>query len=203
MTTVAGIDLSLTSTGLALATAYRHPDTSLAVSGLPESLDNTIETRCVESKGKTKDTLINRGERLEQISSEIYAWAGRSADLVVIEGMFAAGQVGGAQLDRHGLWWIVVRGLQRHGVPVVAVAPAQSKKFLTGEGRADKGTMVRWAGKLWPDWEPSTSSKTEDEADAIALASVGLALLDLAPFEMTDYRKDIVKKLRPQLEKEN
>lgn len=193
MTTVAGIDLSLTSTGMALATVDSD-DTSFKVSAT-----SSIETRLAVSKGKTKDSLEQRFARQSTLYSQITEWVW-SADLIVIEGLFSAGQVGGSQIDRCGLWWRVVGGLMNKGHRVIVVSPLQAKKFLTGAGNADKGTMVRRAGQLWSDWEPSTPSSSEDEADAIALASVGLGVLDLAPFDMAGYRVELATKLKEQLQ---
>ena len=55
------------------------------------------------------------------------------------------------------------------------------------------------ASKMWPDWEPSTAKSSEDEADAAALAGIGLALLGKAPFALTKNRVEVVEKLQPQL----
>jgi crossover junction endodeoxyribonuclease RuvC len=181
MKIVAGVDFSLTSTGIAIASG----------AGL-------VLTALVSSKGKTADSLKVRCARQEKIVTEVleHVW---DAELVVIEGLFG-GANAGALIDRSGGWWCIVRALIHHGVPVVTVAPTSAKKFLSGAGNADKGAMVRAAGKLWPDWEPSSTGKTEDEADAIALVSIGLAVVGEQPFEMTVPRKDLVQKLLPQLE---
>lgn len=204
MTVVAGVDLSLTSTGLALATVVADHGKPGATQELVASASDgfivhkTIETKCVSSAGKTADSLRQRNARQFRIADEILEFIGK-ADLVVIEQLFNSKTNAGGLLDRCGAWWRVVDSVLYHDVPVVAVVASSAKKFLTGSGSADKGTMVRWAGKLWPDWEPSTPSKSEDEADAIALASIGTALLDLAPFEIPDYRAQVLDKLKGQL----
>jgi len=190
---IVGIDLSLTSTGLAKTVRY-HSDPT------------TMTTALAMSKGKNKDTLAQRFDRQTKLTNQIleYVLGSReysptwSAELVVIEGLFASGQLGGSQIDRFGLWWRVVGSVLLYRIPVLVVTASQGKKFLTGAGNADKGTMVRYASKLWPDWEPSTANSTEDEADAIALASIGLALTGEPPFEMTVARKEVIKKLEPQ-----
>lgn len=187
MNTAVGIDLSLTSTGLARVSDAGDVTTTLAT-----------------STGKTKDTLLQRFIRQTKLTDAVldFVKEGGLPDVVIIEGLFAAGQVGGMQLDRFGLWWRVVGSLLIWEVPVYVVTASQGKKFLAGSGKADKGSMVRAAGKLWPDWEPSTPHSSEDEADAIAMASVGLALTARAPgvggvpFTITDYRKEVLDKLR-------
>lgn len=186
MTVVAGIDLSLTSTGLALAT----------VNG---DRGHSIETRLVTSKGKRADSLTDRHTRLWKMRQQIIDYV-RFADFIVIEALFERTR-GGSLLDRAGLWWGVVGDLiaQDADVPVVAVSPTQVKKFATGNGAADKGRMVMAASRMWEGWEPSTARSSEDEADAVALAGIGLALLGLAPFAMTQYRIDVTEKIRPDL----
>lgn len=184
MTTVVGIDLSLTSTGLARITS-----------------DGTVTTALATSKGHNKDTITQRFIRQTKLTNQILEFTKENlADHVVIEGLFSSGQVGGSQLDRFGLWWRVVGSLLLWEIPVTVAVASQAKKFLTGHGKADKGTMVRAASKLWPDWEPSTPDSSEDEADAIALASIGVALLTApgaeTPFAITDYRKEVLDKLR-------
>lgn len=184
MDAVVGIDLSLTSTGLARV-----------------ERDNVLVTGLATSTGKTKDSLTVRFIRQTNLTNQILEFVKADVpSLVVIESLFASGQVGGAQLDRFGLWWRVVGSLLLWEIPVIEVAATQAKKFLAGSGKADKGTMVRAAGKAWPDWEPSTAHSSEDEADAIALASIGLALqakeTDVRlPFALPDYRAEIVTKL--------
>lgn len=202
MTTFAGLDLSLTSTGMAVATVGR-PGLYGASGSMAVELtapEVSIETRLATSKAPKKQLrthLPTRFERQTRLAKEIMNFVG-GAEVVVIESLFSAGQVGGDQIDRSGLWWRVVGALLMREVEVIAVAPTSAKKFLTGAGNADKGTMVRWATKLWPDWEPSTASSSEDEADAIALVSVGLALKDMAPFPLPEHRKDLVSKLDAQ-----
>lgn len=182
MKTAIGIDLSLTSTGLAWVNDAGEVVTTLAT-----------------STGKTKDTLLQRFIRQTRLTDAVldFVKAQGLPDIAIIEGLFSAGQVGGMQLDRFGLWWRVVGSLLLWEVPVYVVAASQGKKFLAGSGKADKGSMVRAAGKLWPSWEPSTPHSSEDEADAIAMASVGLALTGAdVPFTITDYRKEVLGKLR-------
>lgn len=182
MNTAVGIDLSLTSTGLARVTDYGDVTTTLAT-----------------STGKTKDTLTQRFIRQTLLTDAVLDFVKEDGlpDVVIIEGLFSSGQVGGMQLDRFGLWWRVVGSLLIWEVPVYVVTASQGKKFLAGSGKADKGSMVRAATKLWPSWEPSTPHSSEDEADAIAMASVGLALTaQNVPFTITDYRAEVLDKLR-------
>lgn len=183
---IVGIDLSLTSTGVATL------------------VDGTLTTTRVTSKGHTADSLARRFERQTIITDQLLELA-KGASLVVIEGLFT-GPKAGHVIDRAGAWWRVAGSLMLWNIPVLVIPATQAKMFLTGKGNADKGTMVMVASKLWPDWMPSSDSNAEDEADAIALVMVGLAVagteagdLDRMPFEMPDYRTNVVTKLQPQV----
>ena len=184
---ITGIDLSLTSTGVA------------------QIADSTLTTCRVTSSGHTDDSLQQRFDRQTIVTDRLLELA-KGSDLVVIEGLFT-GKNAGHLIDRAGLWWRVSGSLLLWDIPVLVVPGTSAKLFLTGKGSADKGSMVRAAGKLWPDWEPSSSSRVEDEADAIALVSVGLALVAQAagtvpelPFDLPDYRLKVLEKLQPQFE---
>lgn len=191
---IVGIDLSLTGTGLAEITLQ------------PGELDELagIQTTVVGSSGKKDDLLEQRFERQTAITERIMDWVKgpmhftspvKLPDLVVIESLFSTGQVGGSQIDRSGLWWRVVGSVLCWSVPVVTAAPMQAKKFLTGAGNSDKGAMAMYASKLYPHWDPSTSKNANDEADALALASIGVGLMasDVDwPYPITDYRQKII-----------
>lgn len=183
---ITGIDLSLTSTGIA------------------QIDDGTITTTRVTSTGKTADSLQQRFDRQTIIVDRLLELT-KGSDLAVIEGLFTAGQRGGHLIDRAGAWWRLAGSLMLWRVPVLVVPPSSAKMFLTGKGNADKGSMVRAAGKLWPDWEPSSDNHAEDEADAIALASVGLVAYqravghpEIVPFDLPEYRTKVLTKLDAQ-----
>lgn len=193
---VVGIDLSLTGTGLATI-----EDVVISASG-PHAWDITSEV--ITSKGKQDDGLESRFNRQSTISSGVleYTLGGsytheliERPDLVVIESLFNSGTFAGSLIDRAGLWWRIVGTLLVFDVPVVTATPQQGKKFLTGAGNADKGAMAMYAAKLYPQWTPSTSKNANDEADGVALASVGVGLCNSDtdwPFPNTDYRQKII-----------
>lgn len=189
MTRIVGIDLSLTGTGLAVVANEEW---------VPVEYRNwSLITNRVTSKGATKDQLQQRFDRQTVIAQGILAQC-YGSDLVVIEDLFT-GPKAGHVIDRAGLWWRVVGVLLHQGIKVVHCTATQAKKFQTGNGAADKGAMVRAAGKMWPEWEPSSNASTEDEADAIALVNVGLALThDEWPFPATDYRLKVLNDIRKQ-----
>lgn len=183
-------------------------DMSLAGTGLASIVDGVPQTRVVVSKGEQADSLEKRFDRQSHICNHVldftlgYRVDGQrpeNPDLVVIETLFNSATTAGYLIDRAGLWWRIVGSLLVWDVPVVHATAGQGKMFLTGAGNADKGAMAMYASKVWPDWEPSTRKNANDEADALALASIGQALVtppSMWPFEETKYRTKVVDDLR-------
>jgi crossover junction endodeoxyribonuclease RuvC len=192
MSLIIGIDLSLTATGLAAI-----------------SIDKitTVKTHVVPSSGSTDDSIQERFDRQTELCSAIMDWVldNRSVDtdvdrpdLVVIEALFNSKTSAGGLLDRSGLWWRVVGSLLCWGIPVVSPTQSQGKKFFTGNGSADKGAMAMYAARLYPQWNPATMKHANDEADAIAMASIGVGLWESDtswPYPNTDYRQKIIDDL--------
>lgn len=143
---VAGLDLSLVSTGLAL----------ISPSGF-----RTHRIR-VEGTG-----II----RLRRIAYDIKQRLSGVA-LVVVEGPSYASSPGRGQHERAGLWWLVQDRLWRHGIACAVVPPANLKKYAVGVGggpRASKDAVLLAAARRWPDFNGQN-----DEADALWLAAMGL-----------------------------
>lgn len=146
---VLGLDLSLTSTGVASSLGWAE----------------RIRPR-------------TRGlDRLRLIVSRVrsYADAGGYA-LAVIEGpaYSRAGQAGHDELA--ALRWMVRDALDRAGLPV-AIAPPQSVKlWATGKGNAGKGDVAAGMDLRFPGLGLMAGQRY-DEADALALADMGAAWL--------------------------
>lgn len=103
------------------------------------------------------------------------ARAGRLADL---------GELGGVL--KVALW---DAGYREEDGTLVVVPPAQLKKFATGRGNADKAAVVSAVVRRW-----RVDVNTDDEADAYALARLGLALLG-GGGALTAYQEDVVRKV--------
>lgn len=155
---VIGIDVSLTSTGIA---SIRRGEVATPV----------VDT--IVSKGHRGDSLDDRTMRLAQIREGVVDWIYGGAMkvpalLTVIEAPVSVRHPGGSTWDRAGLWWQIV-GTARHYGPVVTVSPTTRAKWATGNGRADKAAvaaaMTRYA--------PQVQLDNSDEADALALAYMG------------------------------
>jgi crossover junction endodeoxyribonuclease RuvC len=152
---VVGLDLSLTSSGVAslwdgtLVAPYRV-------------------TRIQSKPGRGATTLEARAERLQTIVAEVLVWAA-DADLVVIEGPSFGQARQGGQHDRAGLWWLMVGQLTKCQVPTVEVPPACRAKYATGVGNASKDAVLAATVRRYPAIDVTGN----DIADAVVLAAMG------------------------------
>lgn len=150
---VAGIDLSLTGTGLALV-------------GKDQPVLHTFG-----SAGKNTDTLHQRYLRLKTLSQEVIsAVASFAPDLVVIEKPAYAAK-GGHPHDRSGVWWLIVAILSGR-FPVMEIAPNLRQKYAVGPGKADKEKVVLAVARRHPEID----IQNNNEADALVLAFMGCRL---------------------------
>ena len=149
---VAGIDLSLTSTGLAVI----GPD--------------GVQVHRIQSKGHKDATLIERVVRLRRIAVELDDRL-TGGDLIVIE-QPAYSRTTGHMHDRSGLWWLIVNSLSWH-TPVVEVAPTARCKYATGKGNASKDAVLAAVVRRYPDVDVTGN----DVADALVLAAMGARAL--------------------------
>lgn len=152
---VVGLDLSLTSTGVAV------------VDDDPLRTQPMVTVSRVTSSGRTGATLDERCQRLRVLRQKVCE-AARPADLVVVEGPSFGQHRQGGQHDRAGLWWLVVAALQGNA-PVVEVPPSVRAKYATGAGNAGKDAVLAAVVRRYPDVEV----RSNDEADALVLAAMG------------------------------
>lgn len=152
-----GLDISLTSTGIAVIE------------------DGTVtELYRVQSKGPANATLVDRQKRLHRIRLAVCE-ATQAADLVAVESP-AYSSTTGHMHDRSGLWWMVMdwlltgADLDSPGFarPVVQVSPAQLKKYATGKGNAAKDFVLAAVIRRYPNADVTG----HDEADALVLAAM-------------------------------
>lgn len=149
---VMGIDLSLTSTGVALAA-------NAAIVGSSR----------IQTTGKRADTLVQRQERLDGITTKIMGLVQvYQPDLVVIESP-SYGSQHGSQHDRSGLWWLVVDSIISNGTPLATVTPNGRAKYATGKGNAGKDAVLAAVVKQYAEVEVTGN----DVADAVVLAAMG------------------------------
>ena len=154
--TVAGVDLSLTSTGIARARFEAELMTSVV--------------RRIESKGKAGASLRDRATRIERLVQTVFDET-HDAGLVVVEGPSygSARESSGSRHDRSGLWWRTVDAILADGRDVVEVPPSVRAKYATGAGNAGKDAVLAAAVKRYPLWDITGN----DVADAVILAAMG------------------------------
>lgn len=160
---VAGADLSITSTALALLD-----------SGDVAQLFN------FKTKGKRTDGYPEWAERINEVSKAVLArldgwYLVGGLDLLVIEAPSHGSKFGNPH-ERAGLWWDVYRWAFARGVPVVTVAPTTRAKYITGSGKADKKQVLAAARGLYGA-VLNIDIANDDEADAIGLGDMGARFL--------------------------
>ena len=155
---VAGIDPSLTSTGVAVV------DTQDRL---------TIATHTVASKGRRDASWRERWERGVDLAADIGALVPHDSELVVVEAPTLSQGRQGGHLDRHGLWWALYGNLTRAGHDVLVVAASSRAKYATGRGNAGKDEVLLAVSRRYPH-APIVNN---DQADAVALAAMGARLL--------------------------
>jgi crossover junction endodeoxyribonuclease RuvC len=178
---VAGLDISLTSTGLALVDDME--------------IDSIRTQRVLSAPVKPADgstpTLAHRQDRLMGVEDRI-AWAlgqnrhgargiDRWPDLVLVEGP-SLGSTGGQQMhESAGNWHRIVRRLHVAGVLVAEVTPSQVKQYATGSGatsgknKVEKHHVIAAVRANYGDYAAHITSN--DEADALILAAIGCRYL--------------------------
>lgn len=149
---VCGIDLSLTSTGLA---------------------DNQGRVARIRTK-PAGDFLPDQVMRLRAIREGIYACIRTDGvpDLVAIEGP-AMHAKGSAVHQTFGLWWVVVDSLVGNLLPVLVVPPTTRAMYATGRGNAGKDEVLAAAIRRYPAWDITGN----DVGDAVVLCALGSRLL--------------------------
>lgn len=178
---VIGLDLSLTGTGVAAICAQTAELCTAVHASPPPAIDS----------------LSGHVARHRQLADGIVAQV-VAADpiLAVIEGLQFSVKMRDSSLTRRGfLWWAVIEGLCAAGVPVMEVTPQQIKQFATGKGNASKSEMVAAYAKAWPN--AALGRNVEDRADAAHAAALGAAWVGVEglPQGITAVRKKLLAKL--------
>jgi hypothetical protein len=159
---VIGVDLSLTSTGIADANGRSH---------------RLLKPSAVGYR------------RLREIRADVLHEAAH-ADLVVVEGLapgYAGGKGGKSNnlTDLAGLWWIVTEALDAHDVPLAVVAPATIKKYATGNGKAAKEKVFAAAIRRF-EWFDGDNN----QADATWASALGYDWLECPVLPLPQTHRD-------------
>jgi crossover junction endodeoxyribonuclease RuvC len=163
VTTVIGVDLSLTSTALALVE-----------DGVFTDFAN------ITSKGTRnatyRDSLRRAQTIMEDVEDAVCQWRDnwRDIDLVVLEAPSLGSRFGSSH-ERAGLWWMVYElfdGSLRDGA-LVTVPPTSRAKYITGSGRGDKALVLSTARSNLAHHQDCPTVINDDVADALGLAALG------------------------------
>lgn len=95
----------------------------------------------------------------------------RNSNLVVVEGPSYGNQGAQRQAGHHeraGLWWLVTHDLWRREVPFAVASPATVKKYACGKGNASKDEVLVAVCRRF-DWFGGNN----DAADAVILTALG------------------------------
>lgn len=142
---VIGLDLSLSSTGIA---------------------SNIGWTDRIQVKAQPNDP--GQFNRLRRIRDRVLEFVNQDTALVVVEGLaFGSGTAGHHTIT--GLWHLVMEAVDSRCIPWAEVPPATLKKYATGKGNAAKDEVLAAVLRRWPDIVIGGN----DEADALALAAMG------------------------------
>lgn len=148
-----GIDLSLASTGLAVAVDGR-----------------LVGMKNVKTSGKKGDTYPDHMPRILEVVDRVNTWLADAAAIhgplnrAVIEAPSYGSKFGNAH-ERAGVWWRVYEHLWSAEVPITVMAPASRAKYITGNGKADKKEVLLAARERWGEEIPN-----HDIADAVGMA---------------------------------
>lgn len=148
--TVVGIDLSLTSTGLAI-------------------IGDGVAVHRITSKGSKAASVVDTWKRIDTIAEKVFGPTGRAApSLVVIESP-SYGSHTGSQHERGGLWWTVIGRIVSWRIPIATVSPQCRAKYATGKGNAGKDEVLAAVVRRYPTVDVTGN----DVADAVVLAAMG------------------------------
>ncbi|SRX96090.1 Crossover junction endodeoxyribonuclease RuvC [Mycobacterium shimoidei] len=184
MSTVIGLDLSLTGSAIA-AINLETGELATAVHRSPAPADDNLGAHVQRHR-----------ELVDGIVQQVLACA---PELVVVEGLQFSVKEKDSSLTRRGfLWWAVAEGLVAGGAPIIEVAPSQIKQFAAGKGNASKAEVVAAYAAAWP--AATRDKNIQDRADAAFAAALGVAWLrrgDVLPFKITVPRRKALAKIRP------
>jgi Holliday junction resolvasome RuvABC endonuclease subunit len=152
----AGLDLSLASTGLAVAV-----DGEVALMGNIKS-----SGKRGDKHGDYMPRIISMAEQINDWLADAYAQLG-GIDLAAIEAPSFNSRFGNPH-ERAGLWWKVYEYLWTGEVPIETIAPASRAKFITGSGKAGKDEVLATARAKWGE-----DIENHDVADAVGMAMWG------------------------------
>lgn len=160
MSTIVGLDPSLTAAGIAVLKHPRHADTP-----------NRPRLVCVGARGSNDDALSTRSIRVADQAERILRAMPATVCLVVIEALpLVPPKNTKLYQERAALVHRVVEYLARRRIPVVDVGVTTLKLWATGDGKAEKAAVLDAMQSLWPH---AAIGDNDNKSDALALATIG------------------------------
>lgn len=159
-----GLDLSLTSTGVALASRSYATEKMLVTTRAIKSEPAPAAERTPNVRARRIGTIIRDVEADVRFTRP---------DIAVVESPVPNRRMKSAMLlERGALYWGVLAMLDRYKVEIVEAAPKERALYATGDGAAGKLSVAR----AMMD-EGAGEFATDDESDAYVLALIGMRLL--------------------------
>ncbi|MBV9869445.1 MAG: crossover junction endodeoxyribonuclease RuvC [Frankiaceae bacterium] len=178
MPRVIGIDSSLTATGLA---RIDYGGQNIW----------TIDTATVGAPKPTADKSKRAmARRVNALLDQIEGALDASVDLMAMEGL-AYGAKGDSAWVLPWIFGRVIELAEKHDKPLIIVATSARAKYATGNGRADKDTVLAAAIKRWPEADIANNN----EADATIVGVVGMHYLGHPLGEPTKFQLDVLEKV--------
>jgi Holliday junction resolvasome RuvABC endonuclease subunit len=147
-----GIDPSLTGTGVCILDAY-----------------GGHSVRTIKTTPKTHPNIYRRIDCIVNAITEI---AGRHADpRICIERVFVSPKNMNSQQHLIVLGYMIRRMLFWGGLMFIEVSPMTLKKFVCGNGKAEKSMMLM---RVYQHWD--VSADDDNQADAVGLAHMAQAI---------------------------
>lgn len=185
---VAGIDPSLTSTGIAVL--LDGAPLALHKIGHPSQEAKSYANRSDRIVSQCRaviDALFDAIPGYPRVTiasrdNTAITYVAPNIDLALIEGP-AYAHANAYTHDGAGLWWGLYAALRARKIPTAVIAPPTLKTWTTGRGNAEKGLILTTVRHWWP----GLAIANHDQADALALATIGAAHAgDPLPFELKD-----------------
>lgn len=172
---LAGLDLSLSSTGVARWDTSEHG----------ELLTVTVSPGFRMPKIMTNEV---RARRLYDLHDQILGAVG-IVDLVAIEGYSYASKNGGERLGELG--GVIRLSLYDAGIPYLEIPPPSLKKYATGKGNASKDDVLQEAVH-----RSGRTFGSDDEADAWWLGQMLLCHYGLPHVPMPALNRAVLDKIQ-------
>lgn len=168
---VLGLDLSLTSTGIAIIDS-RKPEERILFREGSKPLPRVPTPGRAAGARKIDRGLVpvwERSRRISELADRILLDVVHvPLNLAVVEAPSFGSHHSGAAHERSGLFWTIVGSLRSVDVPVAEVPPSSRALYATGDGGADKASVVDVTVERY-----GLGTRDDNIVDAFVLAAMG------------------------------